>query len=410
MISYGQARDIILNAGKTYALEGEIVSLTESVGRICSQEIVAPLSIQPFDNSAMDGFAVRWCDIVDSEKQPIKLEKIGLIAAGDTITNQVVQPGTCFQIMTGATIPLGADLVVPIEFTTHQNDNVWITGQHAPQANIRFAGEDFRKGSMVLQSGDYLSPIHILPLATLGIDKIKVFRKPKVAFLTTGKELADLSSTLHPGQIYNANGPYASAVLKTMGVDCVYSATISDDPDVFAKTIQELMDKDIDIIISSGAVSVGAFDFIRASLEQINTDILFHRVKIKPGKPNLFGRLPNGAFYFGLPGNPVSTAVGLRFFVAPLLRAMFHMPKEKPFYAKLARDFSKNNNLRMFLKGHFDANCNGVSEVSLFEGQASFMVSPFLSMNCWAVISEEKENLDKGEIVEWHPLSMFSCF
>lgn len=406
MITYQQARQTIQDVAGQYALGTELVPLSAIAGRICAEDITAPLDIQPFDNAAMDGYALRCADLaMASAGNPVRLKKTHLIAAGNRILPGPVQPSTCVRIMTGAPLPLGADCVVPFELTTTDGDDVFFTARSEKAANIRFAGEDFRKGDVVLSRSIPLTAAHIMPLATLGIHRVRVFRRVRAIFIATGGELVDdLEASLQPGQIYNSNCPYSLAMLQALGGDCVAAYTIPDEPDVFAKLLAAAIEEHSpDLVISSGAVSAGDFDFVRATLEKLGAEILFHKVKIKPGKPNLFAKLPQGSLYFGLPGNPVATAVGLRFFVEPALRAMTQRAPEQPLYAKSTSPFTKKPGLFMFLKARISCSARGELLADLLEGQASFMVSPFTRMNGWVTVEEENSNLGENELVAFYP-------
>ena len=406
MISFETAQKIIRERASKYRLDTEVIALHGAAGRVCAENLRAPLTIQPFDNSAMDGFAVRICDLEGaSEEAPVVLEKSGVIAAGDPVPEEALRAEKCIHIMTGAPVPKGADAVVPIENVDVQDQKIAFKSVPKLMANIRRAGEDFQKGDEILETGDTLGVAHILPLATLGISQLRVFKKPKVAFMATGREIVDdLSVPLESGQIYNSNRPYALAMLEALGCDVLPCETVRDDLDVFCKKLENLMSEKCDIIISSGAVSAGEFDFVKEGLEKIGADIIFHKVKLKPGKPNLFAILPNGAFYFGLPGNPVASAVGLRFFVVSALRAMMGQEPEKPLHARAMTKFVKKSGLHMILKGKSESWEDGTRSVDILDGQASFMVNPFLKMNCWVHVPETVEIIKPGEVVEFYPL------
>lgn len=406
MISYENAKQIVQDAGRRCSLASESVALNACVGRVCSQDIFAPIDIQPFDNSAMDGYAVRIADLeTASEGQPVMLTLEGMVAAGDTVPTQGPSAGACIEIMTGAPTPPQADAVVPVELTSKQNEGR-ITFSEMPSqgANIRCAGEDFQAGQLVLKKGTRIKPQHVMPLATLGVATLEVFSKPKAVFLSTGSELVDdLSQDLKPGQIYNSNRSYGLASLAHMGLDCHEIPHLPDDVDGFVALLEGWMEQGFDFIISSGAVSMGRFDFVRAGLEAIGAEILFHKVKMRPGKPILFARLPNGMLYFGLPGNPVATATGLRFFVRPCLDAALCEEAEKPLYAKVENSFQKKAGMRMFLKGDAGCDARGQFSVRIMEGQQSFRVSPFADMNAWVVAPADSEQLKTGDYVEIHP-------
>ncbi len=406
MISYTEACDTIFRVIDSRRLETEVLPLGSAIGRICAQDIFSSIDIQPFDNSAMDGFAVFRQDLIKAtQDHPVRLKKSGIIAAGD-LSSAAFRKGTCVQIMTGAPLPSGADSIVPVELVKSEGENVIFFSAPEDGAHIRYAGEDFKSGNIVMKKGTVLETTHILPLAALGVSRIEVFRKPRIIFLSTGKELVDdLSSSLDLGQIYNSNLPYALAFLEEMGCECLESQTIRDEPAVFVRSLSTMLTQNPDFIISSGAVSAGEFDFVRNGLEAIGAEILYHKVKIKPGKPNLLAKLPNGTLYFGLPGNPVATAVGLRFFVDLAIRALSGLDREEGLRIKLDKDYSKKAGLQMFLKGRLTYSKDGELAVSVLEGQDSFMVSPFLQMNVWISVPEDVTNIKAGDFVDVYPLS-----
>lgn len=406
MISYQDACDIVIKTAQNHRLGVTDVPLAGIAGYVSAAEIAAPLAIQPFDNSAMDGFAVISADLAGANENNAAMLKVtGIIAAGDNAAGARVERGTCARIMTGAPVPAGADAVVPVELADIQGDRVVFKTSPSLHEHIRMAGEDFQVGDTVLQKGQKMTAAHILPLACLGIGQVSVFRKPRAAFLSTGKELVDdLFRPLEAGQIYNTNGPYGTAVLNAAGAETVICRTVPDEEQAFIAVLEELMGQDIDLIVSSGAVSAGEFDFVKAGLEKCGAEILFHKVRMKPGKPNLFARLPNGTLYFGLPGNPAATAVGLRFFVVPALRAMTGQPVEKPVIAVAETEFSKKPGLAMFLKSVQRVDGEGLLRVSFADGQQSFMVHPFLTANAWAVVPEGAATVTAGEKVEIYPL------
>ncbi|MGH1378735.1 MAG: molybdopterin molybdotransferase MoeA [Alphaproteobacteria bacterium] len=406
MITYDEAKSIVIEAGKAHDLSVVTVPTAKIVGHVCAKDVSAPISVQPFDNSAMDGFAVRYCDVsCAKEGVPVTLDRILVIAAGDPVPDIEIKDGECGQIMTGAPVPDGVDTVIPVECVAIDGDKVIFTQPPVQGSNVRKAGEDFKQGEVVLRRGDVLGAQHIMALATLGVAEVEVFKKPKIACITTGKELVDnLFEDLESGKIYNSNGPYIENALFALGADVLPCGTVADDLDVFKSKLKCIMENDVDVVISTGAVSAGEFDFVSKALDDMGAVILFHKIMARPGKPILFARLPNGTLYFGLPGNPAASSVGLRFFVTAALRAMKSQGEEKPQHAKLMTPFSKKEGWRMFLKAKKESWEDGLMTVDLFAGQASFMVSPFLQMNCWAVAKEGDETLKAGEIIDVYPL------
>lgn len=416
-LTYQQALARIVDAASRRVLSAETVPLTDIPGRVCAEDVAAPLDVQPFDNSAMDGFAVHAGDLAAaSGDRPVTLESIETVAAG-RMPQRMVAPGRCAEIMTGAPLPRGADAVVPVERVRRGEGRVIFTAPATAGDHVRRAGEDFRRGEPVLKAGASLGARHVMALATLGIDKVGVARRPRVGFIATGSEIVDdLSQPLKPGQIYNSNRPYAESMLQALGVDCVFSESMLDEPDTFARRLDGLAGQrggapdtlDIpdkaDVIVSSGAVSAGKYDFIRQVLESRGAEILFHKVAIRPGKPNLFARLADGTLYFGLPGNPAAVAVGLRFFVWPALRAMAGLPPEQPLQGRLTNENRKKKGLRSFGKAVVDYAADGQIQVRILSKQQSFQTSPFLEMNAWAVAPEDAETIEKGSLVDVYPL------
>ncbi len=405
MISIDQALDILHATAKTRNLKTTEIDLKDAVGSICAADMNAPLAIQPFDNSAMDGFAVYCQDLQNaSDNNPVCLQRSGIIAAGNAVSDQKLSVGTCAHIMTGAPMPPGADGIVPIENVSIDGDQITFTGPAIPGRFIRKAGADFQKGQLIVRKGDLMQAQHILPLAAQGIARIPVLQKPKAVFFSTGDELVnDLSLPLQSGQIYNANSYFAGAMLPALGADLVHNLTLKDDKRAFTDLLHQVMDEETDLVISSGAVSAGAFDFVKDGLIDIGAEILYHKIRMRPGKPNLFARLPNGALYFGLPGNPVSTAMGLRLFVYAAIRAMTLRGPEDFSPAILQNDFAKKPGFQMYLKALSHIDTNGQLLAEIMPGQESFKVSPFLTMDGWVVAKQDSDGLRRGDKVDYYP-------
>lgn len=405
MLSYHDALQIIRDTASSIILEAETIPLESALGRVCAKLLLSPLDIQPFDNSAMDGFAIKLDDLAGaSPERPVRLKIKGVIPAGHPVKDNIVEAGFCWRIMTGAPLPQGVDAIVPIEDVHQEAETVLFKNMPKPGQHIRRTGEDFKKGTSVLSVGDRITQAHMIALASLGISKLRVFKKPKALFISTGDELVDdLSQPLQDGQIYNSNKTYAHALLPACGAILHGCNTIQDDKDIFLETLNTADKKGINLIISSGAVSAGNYDFVRNGLESFGAKILYHKIKLKPGKPNLFAILPSGCLYFGLPGNPVATVVGLRFFVLEALRTMLKEKSERPIFARVMNEFPKKPGLHMILKGRLEYKDDGSVNANVLDGQESFMVSPFLSMNGWLHVPENKENIKTGDVIEAYP-------
>lgn len=405
MISYEDALNIIRKSGVKRLLRDEIVPVTEIAGRICAADIRAAIANQPFDNSAMDGFALKAAELHSATNDnPATLDVVGHIAAGDLRRFSAPDAGQCYEIMTGAPVPPGCDAVIPVEKTEKnaQGKILFRAGAKVDE-NIRRAGSDFKPGAIVLKSGTVLEPAHVLALATLGIGQVDVVCRAKIALVSTGREIVDTFDTpLAYGQIYNSTKPYLIAAMTQPGMMVEDAGTVRDDPAGFRKKLETLVTKGIDLCLSTGAVSAGVHDFVPSVLKDMGAEIFFHKVAMRPGKPVLFAKFPGeGPFYVGLPGNPAATAAGLRFFVMPLLRAMQGLPPESLQYAVLKNDYIKGEMpLRFFMRAKCNRNARGVCEADIPQRQQSFMVSPFADSNAWAVIPEDVSQLKAGDLVE----------
>lgn len=409
MISYTDALNIIRQTAGLHRLQSERVTLEKSVGRICFENLTVGLNIPPFDNAAMDGFAVRLSDISGANpEKPVILKNLGQIGAGDA-GSYPLEAGTCWHIMTGAPVPANVDCIIPIENVTFgPSGTVTFSTSASPGQHIRRSGEDFKKGTNLPLAGQRITPAHVMALASIGMPMLSVFRKPRILFVSTGTEIIDdLGQLLSPGKIYNSNMPFARAFLDSCGADISIEKTIRDDTDAFLSILRNAEQSKFDIIVSSGAVSAGAHDFVKEGLNIAGAEILYHKIRLKPGKPNLFARLPRGALYFGLPGNPVATAVGLRFFVIEAVRAFYGQKPECPMYARAMNKFSKKAGLHFVLKGFSESWDDGILSIDILDGQESFMVSPFLKMNSWIHVHENIEAIKTGDALEIYPFMPF---
>jgi len=397
MISYDEALKIIrAAAGKATATT---CALAKAQGRVLATPIIANANLPAFDNSAMDGFAMR----ANGFAGEIRLSVEQSIAAGDTPTASAATGAV--EIMTGAPVPAWCETVVPVENVRvgPQAGTITVDGPIAINRHIRRAGEDVAVGDPLLDVGHQISAEDMMMLAALGVDRVPVLAQPKIAVISTGAELVDDANVpLAPGQIRNSNQPFLVAALQNWSVTVVAMPGHPDEEKAFNLTLQQAMDDGAKLIISTGAVSMGKRDFVPAALEDIGATLLFHKCQIRPGKPILIAKLPNGALFFGLPGNPISAAVGLRFFVVPVLREILKLGKEPVQKAKLVGRFSKHHQLRMFAKAK-QINDDGVLRVEVLSGQQSFRMASLLAANCWAEIPETAADLTDGDLVRIYP-------
>lgn len=408
MLSYHQALKIILNGVTPPA--PKTLPLLHAMGHVAATSLTASENIPPFHNSAMDGFAVQSDRLRGAtQDSPVILDVDGSSRAGDAPEKGAAG---AWEIMTGAPVPAAYDAVIRIEDVTilgrnadQQPVQISVNVEGFPGKNIRKAGTDFAPGDPLMDQGVLLGPPQIMALATLGQAEISVTPSPSAAVISTGKELVDqLDQPLRPGQIRNSNGPYLLSSLKAFGLAAENAGTILDDPDDFDQKISHLLARNVDLIFSSGAVSMGRFDFVPDGIKRQGGEILFHKVAIRPGKPLLFARFPNGTTYFGLPGNPIAAAVGLRFFAYPLIRKLRGQAAEEPLQARLTNDFHKESSFRFFQKARYHHDDTGQLLVEVLSGQESYKISPLLRQNCWVVIPEDGLSVAAGTTVELYPL------
>ncbi|MEO5970614.1 MAG: gephyrin-like molybdotransferase Glp [Bdellovibrionia bacterium] len=419
MINYDQALSIIKKAARKKTMT--LLPIEHAVGRTVAEKYVSHQLIPAFPNSSMDGFAVKSEETqTASYQKPIRFPVIGSVVAGDPIPKGENNSGV-WEIMTGAPFPPGMDAAVKIEDvqvfwdkTGRTPLEIEITQPASKGQNYRNAGEDFQVGTLILESGTILMPEHILALATLGISEISVFEKPTIVIISTGKELAHDAASLCPGQIPNSTAPFLMAALSQQGVQASHYGSVGDDPADFMRLMSRAVEDNPDIIITTGGISMGKEDFVASALSNLGAEICFHHLAIRPGKPNIFAKFKNGTVVFGLPGNPVSTVVGLRFLIEPFLRELTGRSAEIPLRARLKNDVIKPRNLRCFFKARFEivapeiAEKNDFLQIEVQGGQASFMVQPLLTANSWAVLPEEIEKLETGTWIDVYPLRSFS--
>ncbi len=315
MIEVEQAQARIV--GAISPLGSEFISLCDSSGRVLAQDLAAPISLPPFDNSAMDGYAVCSGDTARaSANSPAQLRLTGAVPAG-AIFPGVVQQGTCVRIFTGSPLPSGADAVVMQEDTRTSGEFVDVIDNTKPWENVRFVGQDIKQGAAAGHAGDRLGATHLALLGALGIQRLPVTLQPVVAIISTGSELIESGNPLSAGQIYESNRASIAALAKNVGATPYVLPLIPDRLEDTAAALRHAFEKS-DVVITTGGASVGEHDLVKAAFESLAGSLEFWRVAVKPGKPFIFGRLGD-KFLFGLPGNPVSAFVAFLLLVRPAL-------------------------------------------------------------------------------------------
>lgn len=325
MLEYEEALTRVLAAVPTAA--SERIALAEADGRIIAEQVLSPIALPPFDNSAMDGYAVRASDVASATAElPVRLQLIGRVEAGQNFSGEVI-PGTCVRLFTGSPLPAGADAVVMQEDTRvdpARPDEILVFDGVKPWENIRFHGEDVKLGAVIANSGDILNVGRLAVLAATGRAQISAFRRPIVGILATGSELKEPGQSLAPGQIYESNRVSLGALVrKAGGIPRIYPIVT----DVLEVTRRALVDAfaECDLVITSGGVSVGEMDFIKQAFTELGGVLQFWKVAIKPGRPFVFGRVAAQAssiehkLFFGLPGNPISAFVTFLLLVRPAI-------------------------------------------------------------------------------------------
>jgi len=313
-LSVSNAQKCILEA--VNISEVETVRLEQSLGRVLAEDVRANRDLPPYDVSAMDGYAVRSADLA---KVPAILAVIEDIKAGDMPT-KIVQAGQCARIMTGAPVPQGTDAVIRVEDTqTSSGNNVQINVAVKPGNDIRMQGEGMRNGDVVLTAGTEITPGVTGILATVKCAQVQVYRRPRVAILSTGNELEDMDDPVDPNKIPNSNSYALMAQVQALGMEPALLGIARDDPAELTEYLQRGLK--FDVLLVSGGTSVGVHDYVRPAIEALGVQMKFWRVAMKPGHPVAFGASA-GTFVFGLPGNPVSSMVCFEQFVAPALRRM----------------------------------------------------------------------------------------
>lgn len=396
MISLEDALKLILE--NTPILGQEKVDILSALGRVIGEDIYAPYDIPPFDNSAVDGYALRSEDTKGASKEhPVSLHIIGDLPAG-YIAKEKINKGSVIRIMTGAPIPEGADSVVMVEDTEAKGNQVQIFSEAIPGQNIRKAGEDVKKGELVITKGTLLRPAAIGMLASLHRSFVSVYQKPLVAILCTGDELVDVDEELKEGQIVSSNSYSLASQVKECGGIPIILGIARDTKEALEKKFREGLRADV--IISSAGVSVGDYDLVKEVFKDLGMDMKFWKVAMRPGQPLAFGTI-GGKPAFGLPGNPVSSMVSFEQFVRPFL---LKMQGQKKIFRKVIEviwqeDFKKKRG-RKYLVRCLVKKMEGEYIASSTGDQGSGILKSMVLANGLAIFPEDKEIIKKGEKVK----------
>jgi molybdopterin molybdotransferase len=373
----------------------ESISIEAALGRCFASPIHADRDQPPFDRSTRDGYALRAADIAGT------LQIIGQLRAGQAAFNRTLQPGEALEIMTGAPLPVGADAVLMVEHADLAGIEL---KPHAgrtlkPGDNVVPAGSEARAGATILPIGTRLTPMHIGAAVSSGAATVEVSAQPRIAILATGDELVEPGTPVLDHQIRNSNSYSLAAQVERAGGVAIRLPIVRDSLDDLHAAIDQAMQSDL--ILLSGGVSMGKFDFVEQVLTTLGAEFLFTGVRIQPGKPLVFGRFPKqGKYFFGLPGNPVSTMVTFALFAAPLIRALGGEQNAKPLFAraKLTQDFKHAGGMTRFLPALLDAAWDQ-ADVTPVPWQGSGDLAATARANCFVVIPPDRMSLSKGDEV-----------
>jgi molybdopterin molybdotransferase len=375
--------------------------LLEALGLACAEDVAATISLPGFDNSSMDGYAVRHADVAAaSEADPVTLPVIGQIGAGQA-TLRALPPGTAAKIMTGAPIPVGADAVVPYEWTDRGAAQVRIDEAPAPGQHVRSAGDDIEKGDLLIEAGTVLGPRHLGLLAAVGRASVTVHPRPRVAVLSTGSELREPGQELGHDSIYDGNSYLLAAAVRRAGALPRRVGIVPDEPGAFLATLDAEL-AEADLVVTSGGVSQGDYDVVKEALR--DRGVWFGPVAMQPGKPQGFGVLragPRAVPIVTLPGNPVSSYISFEVFVLPAIRSMMGLtPLSRPLVdARLTQGVRSPEGRRQFLRGRIGADAEGAYAEPV-GGPGSHLVGALAESNCLIVVPEDVTAVDQGERVQ----------
>jgi molybdopterin molybdotransferase len=406
ILSFEDARRVVEEQAALVRVSGkESVDLLTAAGRVLAETVTADRDLPPFPRSTRDGYAVRSADLAEL---PAMLEVIGEIRAGEMLDRipPNVHSGQTVAIMTGAPVPAGADAVVMVEYTTQRGKQVEIKRAVGPGENIVPRGAEAREGAPLLDRGAHLSDAAIALAASVGKSRLLVYQRPRVSVMTTGDEIVSVDAAPGPTQIRNSNSYSLAVQIRQAGGEPVLLPIAPDALLPLRGMIEEGLKSDL--LVLTGGVSMGRYDLVEQALSQLHAEFFFTGAKIQPGRPVVFGKCGAGApapekpatYFFGLPGNPVSTMVTFELFARPMLEALAgQSPRNRPFvHARLKTEIRIKPGLKRFLPAMLSGEFEN-SEVELVAWQGSGDIAATARANCYIVISPERECIAAGEWV-----------
>ena len=411
MISYNKALKILLSS--KIKIKNEVVLSKNSSNRIAAKNIYSPSNHPLANNTAFDGFAINSKDTNKLSKKNFKKFKIiKTIAAGDNPNIKKIKKFSTIEVMTGAIIKKPFDTIIPIEkikfYPNNKNRKYILIGQKIRKNKyIRFLGSDYKKKEIVIKKGQLINSSHVLALKTLGIKKIEVKKKININFYSTGNEITN-KEKVPLWKVRNSNAHYLNSLTKKMPIVFAEKVILRDKDELkFKKELIKNIKSKTNIIITSGAVSAGKFDFIPKVIKKIKLKKYFKGVAIRPGKPIMFAKFKNNKVFFGLPGNPISSASCFRFFIIPFLFNSLEMPKERPITSRLTNSFIKKKKFTRFIKGKINITNKGIVKFKVLTGQESFKINSFTRSNSWGLFPSGKSKFKKGNLIKCYATSLF---
>ncbi len=377
----------------------EQVALRAALGRVLAEEILSPVNVPSHTNSAMDGYAVRGTDLPASGETTLAV--VGTAYAGNPFAGSV-EPGQCVRIMTGAMMPPGADTVVMQEQVARNGETIRLGEGHRTGQNVRQAGEDLAAGRPALPAGQRITPAELGLLASLGVAEVRVQRRLRVAFFSTGDELRSIGEPLAEGEIYDSNRYTLHGMLSRLGVEVLDMGVVRDRPELMRDAFEQAAAM-ADVVITTGGVSVGEADYVRETLAALGA-VNFWKIAMRPGRPLAFGRLRDAVF-FGLPGNPVAVMVTFYAFVQPTLRRMLGEPDGTAlrFRVPSAQPLRKRPGRTEYQRGILHRDEDGQLVVRTTGAQGSGILKSMSQANCFIVLGHDQGAVAAGDPVEVQP-------
>ncbi len=387
-------------------IKSELISVESSLNRFSALDINSPNNYPAANNTAFDGFAINSKETNKiNNKNTIKFRIIKTLAAGDNPKIKKIYKFSTIEVTTGAIIRKPFDTVIPIEqikfFPNSTKPKYIIINKKIKKNNfIRFLGSDFKKGERIIKKGEIVNSQHILAFKTLGVRKILVKKKPKIIFYSTGNEISNKTKVPY-WKVRNSNNYYLKSFLKNLPFNFIEKKILRDNDSIkFKNEIKVNLKSNTDIIITSGAVSAGKFDFIPKIIKNFKLKYFFKGVYIRPGKPIMFAKFKKNKVFFGLPGNPISSAACFRFFVLPFLYLSTGVVENRPIKSKIKNQLIKKKNFTRFIKGKLSFSKKGIAEFEVYKGQESFRIKPFTNSNAWGLFPSGKDKFKKGDFIE----------